>query len=620
MMINGILTIAKREIGRLRSRFRSGSRQSLFFIFAGSLVIGYLLSRQGTILGEGIYRVGVSPRGPEISDGRFNTTTMDHSRGLSMLEEKALDAYIDESQVASRNDTRSLYAVGALKRYLKKLELERIIGQHDIDSAFPLRVEVNYLPIASGSDPTASGPALSELIDSAMGGRPELMETTPKSSDEVATQASSGAPQPHPQSPLLESQEDTDSAVRAQIREMDVGDVRPRIAMEFTSHKDIIIPSLMNPPMPFAQVILAFIYVLPVTFLSVFFTGSFMSEKTDRRIAVLMSAPVTPFQIIVGKMLPYIGFSIASVIVMTFVLGGNVLVALAIFIPIILFIFAIYLMVPLVYRTFRDTTFVSMLAITLITSYLIFPAMFSGINDLCYISPLTLAVKMYRGESFGLREYGVSTLPMVLMFVLSMYVGTRILNEEYLMGYRPLHRKVADAVYLVIDRRHLYLSIMLLSLFLIPIVYMMQLVILAVQFNMPIRYTVGGLLFVAVVVEEIAKSVGILVLLENRVIRTMRSILMLSFVSAASFLIGEKLLLFISLRAVSESAVFAGVLNSGVILVPLLAHFLFTTLVCSLTRLFGARYYLLAVLAGSVIHALYNFTVIGVIPWDRLLR
>jgi hypothetical protein len=179
---------------------------------------------------------------------------------------------------------------------------------------------------------------------------------------------------------------------------------------------------------------------------------------------------------------------------------------------------------------------------------------------------------------------------------------------------------VADAVYLAIDRRHLYLSIMLLSLFLIPIVYMMQLVILAVQFNMPIRYTVGGLLFVAVVVEEIAKSVGILVLLENRVIRTMRSILMLSFVSAASFLIGEKLLLFISLRAVSESAVFAGVLNSGVILVPLLAHFLFTTLVCSLTRLFGARYYLLAVLAGSVIHALYNFTVIGVIPWDRLLR
>ena len=209
---------------------------------------------------------------------------------------------------------------------------------------------------------------------------------------------------------------------------------------------------------------------------------------------------------------------------------------------------------------------------------------------------------------------------MVLIFVLSMYVGTRILNEEYLMGYRPLYRKMVDAVYLAIDRRHLYLSIVLLSLFLIPIVYMLQLVILALQFNMPIRYTVGGLLFVAVVVEEIAKSIGILVVLENKVIRTMRDILLLSFLSAASFLIGEKLLLFISLSAVSESAVFAGLLSSGVILVPLLAHFLFTMLVCLLTRAFGTRYYLLAVLAGSVAHALYNFTVMGVIPWDRLLR
>jgi ABC-type Na+ efflux pump permease subunit len=405
------------------------------------------LSRHGAILGEGIYRVGVSPYGPEILDGRFNTTTIAPSLGHSLLEERALDAYIDEAGVAFRSDTRSLYAVGALKRYLKKLELERIIDEYDVDSAFPLRVEVNYLAVSSESASMASGPALSELMDTAMGSRSEPAEATSRSSDAGASQATSGAAQLWPQSQPARNQGDTDSAVRAQIREMDVGDMRPRIAMEFTSDKDIIIPSLMNPPMPFAQVIVAFLYVLPVTFLSVFFTGSFMAEKTDRRITVLLSAPLTPFQIIAGKMLPYISFSLASVIVMTLVLRGNLLLALAIFIPVILFIFAIYLMVPLVYRTFRDTTFVSMLAIALSTSYLIFPAMFSGINDLCYISPLTLAVKMYRGESFGLREYGFSTLPMYLLFVLSMYVGTRVLNEEYLMGYRPLPRKVAEAIY-----------------------------------------------------------------------------------------------------------------------------------------------------------------------------
>jgi len=62
-------------------------------------------------------------------------------------------------------------------------------------------------------------------------------------------------------------------------------------------------------------------------------------------------------------------------------------------------------MVPLFYRTFKDITFIAMLVTTLTTAYLIIPAMFTNVNDFSYISPLTLAVKMYRGEPFGWREY-----------------------------------------------------------------------------------------------------------------------------------------------------------------------------------------------------------------------
>ena len=87
----------------------------------------------------------------------------------------------------------------------------------------------------------------------------------------------------------------------------------------------------------------------PVTFfvISIFFTSSFIDEKIDRRIAVLLSAPVTPVQIIAGKMLPHMAFSLVSVAVITLLLKGNLLLAMAIFIPVILFIFAIYLMVLL---------------------------------------------------------------------------------------------------------------------------------------------------------------------------------------------------------------------------------------------------------------------------------
>ncbi len=604
--MGNILIIAKREIKRVRSRFRGGSRPVVLLILAGALAISYLVSQQGTVLGKGMYRVGVPPGGSAIQDSRFRTMTVDRSAGYLLLDEKVIDVYIDGDRVAYRNDARSRYAAGALKQYLEKLELTRIKDEYEIDRAFPLRIEVNYLsastsPPELGGTEGGRGPSLSELIDTLTSSPAEPAEADSGAADAGTAQAWQGS--------------STDFAVREQIKEMESGGSRlPEIELDFTEDKEIIIPSLMSPPTPFAQVIVAFFYVLPVFFISVFFTTSFMTEKTERRITVLLSAPVTPFEIIAGKMLPYMAFSLASVVVITLLLKGNLLLAMAIFIPVILFIFAVYLMVPLVYRTFKDTTFISMLAISAITSYLIFPAMFSGVNDLSYMSPLTLAVKMYRGEPFGLKEYLFSTASMSLVFVLSVYIGTRILNEEYLMGFRPLYRKAADAIYLAINRSHVYASIALLSLFLVPVVFMIQLVALALSLNLPMPFAMGGLLLAAAVIEEVAKSAGIAVLLEKKLIRSARDVLVLSFLSAAGFLVAEKLLLYVSLSAVSQSALSAALFSSGTFLIPLTAHFVFTAIVCLSTSRFGARYYPFAVLAGAIVHALYNLSVLGVIP------
>jgi ABC-type Na+ efflux pump permease subunit len=600
-----ILIIAKREIQRVTSRFRGSSGPVLLFVLVGALGISSLVSRQGAVLGKGMYRVGVPPHSPAIQDSRFKTMTVASSPGYWLLDEKAIDVYIDGNKVASRNDARSIYATGALKQYLEKQELARITNEYEIDRAFPLRVEVNYLPTSTlplpelGEGGGGRGSSLSDLIDT--------LTSTGSSAgvDSEATETDTSQATP---------ENDTDSAVREQIKEMESGSGLPEIKLDFTSDKEIIVPSLMSPPMPFSQVVVAFFYVLPVFFISIFFTSSFIDEKIDRRIAVLLSAPVTPFEIIAGKMLPHMAFSLVSVVVITLLLKGNLLLAMAIFIPVILFIFAVYLMVPLVYRTFKDTTFISMLAISVITSYLIFPPMFSGVSDLSYMSPLTLVVKMYREEPFGLKEYLFSTASMYFVFILSMYIGTRILNEEYLMGFRPVCRKAAEAIYLAIDRRHVAASITLLSLLLIPVVFMIQLVALALSFNIPMPYGLGGLLLAAAVIEEVAKSAGIAVLLEKRIIGSVKDVLVLSFLSAVGFLIAEKALLLVSLSIVSQSVLSAALFSSGMFLIPLTAHFVFTALVCLLTRRFGARYYPLAILAGSIAHALYNLTVLGVIP------
>lgn len=568
-----ILQVAKREVGRFRARFSGGSRLVIVGLIAVSLLVSYLVAQQGLVMGKDIYTIGVSPGGPYVGDGRFHVLVADKETGVRMLNEGSIDLYLDGEMALTRRDERSQYAAGALKQYLENLERSRLIEQYDINQSFPLRVEVGYLSTVPSATPViTAAPAASPFASN------------------------------------------TSAAVREQIEELQNGGNK-KFKAEFVSDKEILIPSLMNPPVPLSQVVLAFLYIVPVLFLGIFFNSSFMEEKTNRKLNILMSTPVTPLDIIAGKMLPYVVFSLAMVIAMTLVLGGDVLLALAIFTPVILFIFAIYLMVALVYRTFKDQTFFSMAAITFVTGYLVLPALLTGINNVSYISPLTLAVQMYRGESFGLAEYALSTAPMYLVFGLSVFVGVRIFNEEYLMGFGPLYRKAADAIYLAIDKNHLYVSIALLSALLIPAVFMVQMVIailsLMVPVSLPPMVFLSGLLVLCVVVEEVAKSVGIATLLENKRIASARTLLALAAASALGFFIGEKLLLYLSLSIVSNIMLIEALGSADLLVIPLIAHFIFTSLVCLLTQKLGVKYYPLAIMMGSFVHFLYNFVILA---------
>ncbi len=370
--------------------------------------------------------------------------------------------------------------------------------------------------------------------------------------------------------------------------------------------EQVIIPSLEPPPVPFTQVVLALIYVLPITFISIFFTSSFMEEKVNRRLTVLLSAPVTPLQIILGKMLPYASFALITTVLIGVLTRASLPLVLLIYAPTTMFIFAIYLMVPLFYRTFKDITFIAMLVTVLTTAYLVFPAMFTNASELAYISPLTAAVKMYRGEGVGWREYLFPAVPIAALFGFALFAGSRMLNEEFLMGYRPLTRKIGDAIYLIMAHTQPYIAVPLWSLLVIPAVYLVQLVFLAFATNLPPGIMLGAVLLASAGVEELAKSIGIVVLAEHGLVKGAGNTLILAFLSALGFLLGEKLLLILSIGAVAEAPVSDALFNvGGLLVVTLFAHFAFTSIVTFLST--KARIsYVLALSAGSLLHFAYN--------------
>jgi hypothetical protein len=199
-----------------------------------------------------------------------------------------------------------------------------------------------------------------------------------------------------------------------------------------------------------------------------------------------------------------------------------------------------------------------------------------------------------------------------------MFVGVRIFNEEYLMSYGRLHQKTGDAIYLAISKRHPYLSVVALSLLLIPAVFLVELIILTLVMNIGQFFVMlVVLLFFCALVEEIAKSAGIAALIEYGKAVSLKRVLGLSLVSALAFWGGEKLLLVLSLGFMPASGVLDALNGAtaqstsplvivGLLLLPLAAHFIFTAIVCVGTLKLGTKHYLLSLLCGTLVHVLYN--------------
>lgn len=610
--------MSRREITRLRTRFSGKSRIIVLAVLALTIVCSYVIYHQDLVISKGLYNVGVSAGAPFIADSRFNIAELERETGYELLERGTIDLYLDGNDIVSSHTERSEYAAGALQQYLEKQELLRVADEYEIDRAFPLRIEVSYID-TEDEDPESAAPApdTAGIPETAATADKDPVSTPPVEAPDypaaapernIAAASPVALPEPLPAVPAA-----TDDAVRRQLAEFAKNNQLPEFKAEFVSENDIIIPSLMNPPIPLAQVIITFLYVVPVFFISLFFTSSFTEEKVSRKLIVLLSAPVTRLQVIMGKMLPYLAYSIIVIIGVTIVLKGNILLGLAIFIPVMLFIFSIYLMVALTYRTFKDQTFFSVLALSVVTVYLVGPAMFTGVNDLSYISPLTLAVTMYRGETFTVSQYFLATTPLLLVFGQTMFVGTRVFNEEYLMGFRPLHSKIAEAIYLTLDRAHLNLSVLFMGMSLVPLVFMVELASIVFVTNLPVPFMLGFMLIVSVVVEELAKSAGVVILLQNKALPRKRDVLKLAALSALGFMLAEKLLLLMAMSVVSDSMFIQALSGGGWFILPLALHVVSTSVVCLFTARFGTRFYLIAIALGSMIHAIYNVSVMGML-------
>ncbi|MFC4407566.1 PrsW family intramembrane metalloprotease [Haloarchaeobius iranensis] len=380
-------------------------------------------------------------------------------------------------------------------------------------------------------------------------------------------------------------------------------------------------PSSISPPFPFSSLVLAFLFIVPMNFVIQAYGSTIINERINRRGELLLVAPVSRRDIIAGKTLPYLLGLVAVTVGIAWAIGGGPASVGAV-IPIALLFLASTFVGGMFARSFKELTFVTIAVSVFLTSYVFVPAIFTDVTPIALISPLTVVVMDLQGQSVGLGEFTFATAPFLLTSLVLFTLGAGTYREEDMFSQRPVHRKALDAI---ATRVRSVGSVALVTMLLLPFVFLAELLAIALVFILPRSVSVPALFLTVAVIEEIAKSIHVYAGFEYaRFERSKRAAVVLGIASGVGFFLAEKLTLLVQLvqlqtlpegQSAFPDAAVGGVdplVALGLLALPLLLHTVTATL-SALGAQRSRRAYLGAFCVAVAVHLLYNLGVSGLV-------
>jgi len=571
-------TIAKWELRKTRLSF---SKKTLFLSLVLLILIGvvsFYISQTGLHINDNIYRVVVTDPALEPilqTDDRFEVYVRDKQEAKYLFD-SGFDIMIIGRKVFHHDSEKSIAALDALDRAILRYDEARLLSYNDLNNTFPVWITV--INVAREQVFPASIQRLPEFEES--------LEETPRTTPATEVQI---------------TEETTPLPSKKELFE--VKSVSP------LKEQALSTPSHFNPPIPFKAVVLSFIFIFPIYFIAQFFSSSIMEERVKRKGELLLASPVKPYQIVFGKLLPYLLTTLALVAVIAFYLRGSMWMVL-ILLPVALIFLSTAFLGAIIARSFKELTFVLVFLSVFLSGYIFLPAMFANIHAISIISPITLAVRLLENEAVSASEYIFSTAPFYLVSILMFMFGIFIYREEDLFTQKPIKGKLLDSLHEFMKR--VPFPLFFLSIALLPIAFSLQLMLIVLLFNLPVRYGMVVFILLAAFIEEVVKSAGIYTAFSRKLYdATSANALRAGVLSGAGFFAGEKLLLLVVIASIAGTA-FGSAMGTGLLLFPLLLHV--TSTAAASLGLKSTGNYLFSVILATIIHSAYNlYLVRGVI-------
>jgi len=602
-MMAGWLTIAKWEFFRSKLKFDARSLLLLFISVVLLIAASFAAAQTGMNMNNDIYRAAVTD--PNLKpileiDQRFDVIVVDVYTASYLFKHDA-DVVIMSPNVYFANTQKSASASDAIKTTLKSYREAVLTSYNDINNTHPVWITVHYLDRPE-SFQVLSGERTRPAVDKDERASSELtaeeIEAAARGAGGTGEGEAAGLTDAKPAPTLPQTIEEFRQVNRRNLLEK----------------QTIATPSHFVPPIPFTAILYSFLFIFPIYFVSQFYSSSIMDERTNRKCELVLVAPLRGVDIVIGKTVPYLIATMLILGVVTIYIKGlptdmdtikSILLILATMFPIMLLFFAFSFFSAVLSRSFKELTFAMVFLSVVVSGYLFFPAMFANVHAISTISPMTLVVQLIEGNTIRTSEYLFSTLPFYFVSLSVYGFGTYIFREEDLFTQKPIIEKLLDCI-------ELYLltpfgSVFLLSIIVIPFVYMAQLMLIVMLFNVPLPYSVFAMIVLAAGIEELVKSIGIFTLLKRKMVpATLKNAIVLAVLAGAGFFTGEKLLFFITLAPIATS-VFGSVMSMGtLLLIPLIVHITGVMIVSLGMYARSVRWYLPLVVFASILHGLYN--------------
>jgi ABC-type Na+ efflux pump permease subunit len=574
---------------------------------AGMAAVGPLVAGQGVALDAGIYRVGVdeaSPyHAPASLDPTFEVTRPDRD-GLRTGRQ---DVYVyQQFRVDHAQSAKGRAAVSELRSTAGRYNDAVMAQEPNQSAAFPVVVNLTYREQA-GQVVVPTDRRTLDGTDATGGSNGDGTDSGDDTTDGTADGSSSGG------DATGDGEEASDGSASG-TPGSGSGFGGSSFTARLTGGTVSGTPSDIAPPFPFRSLVLAFVFVLPLNFVIQAYGSTMLSERLNRRGELLLVAPVSRGDIIVGKTLPYFAGAVAAAAVITAAFGGSVVSVLAIMPLAALFLSATFLGAMFA-RSFKELTFVTVTITVSLTSYAFVPAIFTDVIPIALISPLTLVVRDLQGQAIAVGEFLFSTAPPTLTAAVIFVLGAGLYREEDMFTQRPIPLKVLDSLAGPVRGRA---SAAKMSVLVLPFVLVIELVVIALLFALG-ELSIPLVLLSVAVVEESGKSLHVYAgYAHARYDRRLGTALVVGAFSGLGFFLAEKLSLIARLVGLPDLEIGRAALNTGLVSGPLVIGFLLAPLalhvVTASISAVGAsrnrRAYAAALAVAIVVHTVYNLAVV----------